>query len=252
MSLATPDRFMRESDYPQVLNIWQTCFGDEESYVRFFWKNCFPLCRGLVYEEDGKIVSMLFLLPGALAYKRSLLPAEYVYAVATLPEYRGRGHASNLVEFAAIAAKEEGKSALCLLPASPALYKYYTKLGFQTAFCRQDFQSVRIGPEGGPMPHDSGLYIYYGLRRCVWGKQGYFDWPVHMLEYMHGEHIFNGGEVYADRNVTAFVTKEGKVKECSLNRPAKEPGGMLRPLDNRAKHWLKQTKGKAYLGLTLD
>jgi len=279
MSLATPDRFMRESDYPQVLKVWQTCFGDEEGYVRFFWENCFPLCRGLVYEEADKLVSMLFLLPGALAYKRSLLPAEYVYAVATLPEYRGKGYASNLVEFAAIAAKGEGKSALCLLPASSELYKYYAKLGFQTAFCRQDFQSVRIGPEGGPMPHVGrtnklhrtyqflmsctcpeggylphgiGLYIYYGLRRCVWGKQGYFDWPVHMLEYMHGEHIFNGGEVYADRNVTAFVTKEGKVKECSLNRPAKEPGGMLRPLDDRAKHWLKQTKGKAYLGLALD
>jgi len=161
-------RFIRGDDYPQVLHIWQACFGDDESYVRFFWDECFPMCRGLGWEEDSRLVSMLFLLPGTLMFNgtgsKNATPtgAEYVYAVATLPEYRGRGYAAELTSWAAKIAQEEGKSALCLYPATEQLYAYYGKQGFVTAFRRQD----------------SGC--------------GRFGWPAHMLAYMHKEGEFTG------------------------------------------------------------
>jgi len=135
-------RDMREDDYPQAFAIWRACFEDDEDYFRFFWEECFPLCRGLVYEEGGQAVSMLFLLPGALDYpgapgcKKSRLPAWYVYAVATLPEFRGRGHAGELTRQAASLAKGEGLCALCLRPANEGLYGYYAKLGFVKAFAK--------------------------------------------------------------------------------------------------------------------
>ena len=129
---------MRESDYPQVLKIWQTCFGDEEGYVRFFWENCFPVCRGLCLEEGGEVASMLFLLPGGLRRKKVLLAAEYVYAVATLPEFRGRGYAAALAREAERIARGEGKSALCLRPADEGLYGYYAKLGYVKAFAKHE------------------------------------------------------------------------------------------------------------------
>ena len=131
-------RFIHCNDYARVLRIWQACFGDEESYVRFFWENCFPQCRGLIYEAGGQAVSMLFLLPGTLAYKKTSLPAEYVYAVATMPEYRGRGYATELTKQAAGIAQSEGKSALCLRPGEESLYGYYAKLGFVKAFARHE------------------------------------------------------------------------------------------------------------------
>ena len=127
-------RFMRESDYTLILKIWQACFGDEESYIRFFWEEGLPKCRGLLCEE----ASMLFMLPGALAYKEERLPAEYVYAVATLPAYRGRGFASELTKYAAHIAKQEGKAALCLRPGSESLYGYYARLGFVKAFAKHE------------------------------------------------------------------------------------------------------------------
>jgi len=129
-------RDMRDSDYPRAFAIWRACFEDDEDYFRFFWDACFPLCRGLFFEEGGQAVSMLFLLPGALEYRKSRLPAWYVYAVATLPEFRGRGYASELTRCAAELAKGEGRSALCLRPANEGLYGYYAKLGFVKAFAK--------------------------------------------------------------------------------------------------------------------
>jgi ribosomal protein S18 acetylase RimI-like enzyme len=157
---------MRESDFPQALAVWQACFGDEESYVRFFWEHCFPLCRGLAWEEGGRLVSMLFLLPCALVRKSLRLPAEYVYAVATLPEYRGRGCAAALTRHAAALAKAEGKSALCLRPADEGLYGYYAKLGFVKAFAKQE-RASRHGSFGW----ESGVRGYIQKESELTGRE---------------------------------------------------------------------------------
>ena len=197
-------RSTRVNDYQRVLEIWQTCFGDEESYVRFFWENCFPFCRGLVWEEDGQAVSMLFLLPCALVRKRLRLPAEYVYAVATLPEYRGRGYAAALAREAERIARGEGRSALCLRPADEGLYGYYAKLGYVKAFAKYE-------------------------RADRWG---YFALDHRLTQYVHEESELAGRDL--------------------SRRPMESPGGMLLSLDDRARKFLRKTKGRAYMGSALD
>jgi len=160
-------RWIRENDCSSILEIWRACFEDDEEYFRFFWENGFSLCRGLVWEEGGRAVSMLFLLPSALGYKKSLLSAEYVYAVATLPAYRGRGYAGKLTCCAADLAAGEGKSALCLRPADEGLYGYYAKLGFVKAFARYEKAS----------------------------RHGYFTWGAHMKEYIDRESELTGRDL---------------------------------------------------------
>ena len=228
-------RLTRDSDFPQVLHIWQACFGDGEDYVQFFWKHGFPLCRGLLWEEDGQAVSMLFLLPGALAHNDTALPAEYVYAVATLPDYRGRGFAGALTERAASIARFEKKAALCLLPGSESLYAYYAKQGFTRAFARQDFQAGFAPPESPPM--DPGFMrnpiieeVIARKRGATWGALGYFAWGPPLLEYLHREHVNTGGQVYPDGEGIAFLSKDGAVKERFACQPTEEPGGMMLPL----------------------
>ncbi|MDR2753743.1 MAG: GNAT family N-acetyltransferase [Oscillospiraceae bacterium] len=244
------ERFITPEDYDAVLRVWQACFGDEARYVRFFWTQCFlsGLCRGLCAEEDGQVVSVLFLLPGALAHKTMRLAAEYVYAVATLPAHRGRGYAGALTRRAAVVAREEGKSALCLLPASQGLYDYYAKLGFCTAFALQNFGYANPNAQGNLLPRNGDLHEYYVRRGTVWGAQGYFAWGAHLLEYMRAEHLFTGGTIHAD----GYLNDDGTFKERCENCPANAPGGMLLPLDRRAGRWLRRTKGKGYLGFPLS
>ena len=176
-------RDMRDTDYPRAFAVWRACFEDDEDYFRFFWEHGFPLCRGLCLEEDGQAVSMLFLLPGALGnpsalgYRKTLLSAWYVYAVATLPAYRGRGYASELTCYAAALAKGEGLSALCLRPADEGLYGYYAKLGFVKAFARQE----------RPVRH------------------GRFAWDAPMKEYLLRESEFTGRDMRPARELGGMV-----------------------------------------------
>jgi len=206
-------RFIRSNDFAGIVAIWQACFGDDESYVRFFWDNCFPMCKGLGREEDGKLAAMLFMLPGGLIAPREpphpcgapllggeLAGAEYIYAVATLPAYQKRGYAAQLTQWAAEIAKSEGKAALCLSPATQALFAYYSKLGFVQAFVKQNT------------------------------GHGKFTWPPHMLNYLEKEASLVG----------------------RAPMESDEPNGMLLALDERATNWLAQTQGKAYLEYNLE
>jgi len=125
-------RNLTVDDYPQVLRIWQTCFGDDEAYVRFFWENAFAHCTGFGYYVEDMLVSMLFMLPGML--EPNQVSAHYIYAVATLPEHRKQGLATKLLQYAAAS----GASALVLYPATAQLQAYYIKQGFVLAFRKQD------------------------------------------------------------------------------------------------------------------
>ncbi|MDR0532059.1 MAG: GNAT family N-acetyltransferase [Oscillospiraceae bacterium] len=238
-------RWINRDDFQQILTLWQACFGDGEAYVRLFWEEC-PW-RGLAAEEDGRLASMLFLLPGGLALRGRQAPASYVYAVATLPDYRGRGFAGALTERAAQFARAEGQAALCLLPASESLYGYYAKLGFVNAFAAQQWEL----PQGFPALEAFDADWACRSREDCWGRLGCFAWGPAMLRYMAREHLFNGGALYREAAGYAFVSEQG-VKERCVCAPGSAPGGMLRPLDERGARWLDETRGLGYLGLTLE
>ncbi len=110
------------SDEKQIINIWHSVFGDSEDEILFFLQNCKnKKCLGVF--EDDKLVSMLFLVD----CKYSDLNGKYIYAVATLSEYRCRGFAGSLVK----KAKHYAGDFLWLIPANGSLIDYYKKFGFE-------------------------------------------------------------------------------------------------------------------------
>jgi hypothetical protein len=70
---------------------------------------------------------MLFLIPcfwdGVAGY--------YVYACATLPQYRGKGFMKALLDAAFAKAQNEKAFGLVLIPSAPSLFDFYGKYGFQ-------------------------------------------------------------------------------------------------------------------------
>ncbi|AVQ96095.1 GNAT family N-acetyltransferase [Ethanoligenens harbinense] len=123
-----------EEDRRDVQKIWKTCFGDADAYIRFFIKTHLPAGRCLVSKEGGRAVAMLFLLPSRCFYGGEGRAVQYVYAAATLPEFRRRGLMEGLLAYAHETAVAQGMLFTCLKPASEALYRYYGKLGYHTAF----------------------------------------------------------------------------------------------------------------------
>jgi len=112
----------------QLRSLWKTVFGDSDSFLDIFFDLAYSPDRCRYREEDGRIVTALYWFDcrypgGKLAY---------IYAVATLPEYRGKGLASRLLEETHCHLKELGYAGAVLKPAK-GLFPFYEKLGYRNS-----------------------------------------------------------------------------------------------------------------------
>lgn len=125
--------FAMNSDVPILKKIWKEIFHDEDWYLDDFFCTYFKEGKScLVWKEDEKIVAMLHMIP----YTYRICSHEdkntiYLYALATLEEYRGMGIMDALILEAFERADDSGKVSFLLIAASEELISYYKKRGFQ-------------------------------------------------------------------------------------------------------------------------
>lgn len=175
----------RDRDSEQIQKIWATCFGDEEEYIRFYIENRMTDENMLVIYQDGKAVSMASFLPVQYLCDGAYTDARYVYAVATLPAYRGRGLAGRILAFA----QEYYKQPLILAPAEESLMQYYASMGFQKAFPdtrehRTDTLAALEWKENAPCtmePLTAAEYMNLRDEKCT--KEGYVRWDEAAIRY---------------------------------------------------------------------
>ena len=135
------------ADLPVLQSIWQEIFGDPPAFTERFYK-IFGADCAIVAEEDGKVVGMIHPLPVALAQNGQYSFGVYIYALATIPGYRGRGIAYALLraaESAPFVSKPtlSGAEAMrlqdisqhtpafsLLIPGSESLFSYYRNRGY--------------------------------------------------------------------------------------------------------------------------
>jgi hypothetical protein len=132
MSLKFADMSM--SDH--LLKIWLDAFPDDSKEdVELFFSKFLKPDKCAVWVENGIPVSMTFMLPAKLIVKeQTSLELIYIYAAATLTEYRGRGIFGTLLKKVHEALREKSIDACFLHPATSSLYDYYKRLGYKTYF----------------------------------------------------------------------------------------------------------------------
>ena len=144
LHLSAEQREMRE--------MWHDIFGDEYHEIDSFLlrhSDAIPL----IHKENNKVASMLYIVPLEIWEQR----VAYIYAVATLPEYRGRGIASKLLNEALRHAEESGDfDCAALIPSSTESKHLYERLGFV------DIQRPMLFPATdylgtGSTPHDLAM-----------------------------------------------------------------------------------------------
>ncbi len=129
-------------DEKECRKIYTQVFGDDEEFTDELFKNCFKYCKTL--KADGKIVSMLFLLPCELINNAEVKDAYYIYAVATLPEYREKGYMRELIEKVI----REEDAPIFLRPINCSLIKFYEKFGFSSLKAQNSLEeSLRLIPK---------------------------------------------------------------------------------------------------------
>jgi GNAT superfamily N-acetyltransferase len=120
-----PVSFIEKSDIPALKAMWTQAFGDPEELMDGFFSLLDGAGFGLVCRDGGRAVSMAYVLEGLSCGDRR---CAYIYAVATLEEYRGRGLGAELMSACREKAMLRGSEVICTCPAEPSLYDWYAKV----------------------------------------------------------------------------------------------------------------------------
>lgn len=116
---------------PQMKQLWHQVFGDDKEYLDSFFSNIYRDDNTLVYVAGEKVVAILFIVPYQFHRAGVMEKAVYLYALATSPEYRGRGIMAELINKSIAISRERKYSFLFLVPSNQTLFGYYKKFGFR-------------------------------------------------------------------------------------------------------------------------
>lgn len=122
-------------DLSGLSELWVRCFPpDEEPYARWFYEKFLLPERCPAAFAQGRPVCSCTLMDGTLRRQGEEVPVFYLYALATLPEFRGRGLAGKILDLAQETAERTGRAGVILRPASRSLFQYYGARGYRTDF----------------------------------------------------------------------------------------------------------------------
>lgn len=226
---------------------------------QFFDSNCLTDVR------DGRLACMLFLFECSIRLEGAVYPAYYVYAVATHPDYRGRGYMRALMERAKEKARRDGRAALLIKPSNEQLYSFYEKLGFHTACFYNEGRIVCSHEAIRPIRQLSAEDYGKARERLLDGRD-HVCWDE-MFDYITQDAVLLGGdtfcacaEIYNGKLfVREFLSADGSGKDSILAFFSLEEGvfrtaepvvpfGMLCPLSET----VAEIDRSLYMGFAMD
>lgn len=194
--------FADKSMLPQLVTLWQRSFGDSAEYIQMFLDWNFERIKTVVYvteEELGIPASVAYLLPVTYMEKdKPDIPCWYLYAAATLPEYRGRGFFSEILKFV----EERLSQPMILVPGEESLIAYYQKQGMHVWLKeRKQHMAEKKSKDVPWQVCDISVEEYISMRNrllsenTTWKQDGYMAWDAEFLQYICHENHYCGGHI---------------------------------------------------------
>lgn len=174
---------------PSLKGIWLDAFPqDSAGDVDFFFARMLRPDRCAVWLEDGRPVSMTFLLPAELiTADGGRYSLRYVYAASTLTEYRGRGLFGSLLTGVRELLRDRGVDALFLRPALPGLFTYYSRFGFKPYFYNvtENIAAEERNGSRRESPGNAGMHekAAEGRNSLLKGYPAWVKWPDELVSY---------------------------------------------------------------------
>jgi len=117
----------RDHRIPALRRLWKAVFEDDDAFLDLFFSAAFAPERFLCALEGDTVTGMLCWLPCSRGEDRFA----YLYAVATHPEFRGRGICRALIRQAHKDMADQGYAGVLLRPQEEGLRVMYAKMGYE-------------------------------------------------------------------------------------------------------------------------
>lgn len=124
--------------------LWAKSFPDSQTVIHFFFQYRYRSEQCLALVRENSVVSALHLLPAQIVTENGRSPVQYIYAAATLPEYRNTGCMTQLLQAAEDIGTARGIPFTALVPSGQSLFSYYERSGFVPYF---ETRTVRVSKE---------------------------------------------------------------------------------------------------------
>ena len=211
----TKDNYIRKPhphERESLYKIWQSCFSIEDMELFFAYFYDPEMCSVAVIDDVP--VAMGFLIPvgNLIDSTRRKHPCAHIYALATLPMFRGRGFASAIVEQLVNVGVSLGYTAIALRPSEDGLFEYYRQSSpfcdwfycFERFYERKDIvTSVCNGEAAKSVVEISKISAkkYADLRKDMLGKclpddYTYIEMSTYALRYQEEICTIYGGGLY--------------------------------------------------------
>ena len=113
-----------------VRHLMQTVFNDRDEALDIFFNHVYNPAGNYCRCHEGQVVSAAQALPYRMRYHSHQADAVYLYAVGTLPEFRGQHLISRLFKYMHRGLMCQGKVFATLLIEQEGLQEMYEKLGY--------------------------------------------------------------------------------------------------------------------------
>ena len=196
-------------DMEALRSLWKIVFDDDDAFLDSFFKYLFNPAECLIYESEGHIVSMLFMLRATRSSFQVDYPARYIYACATHPNYRKKGIMGKLLE-ASIKYADKNDIELVLVPENDKLSAYYKCFGFtQTTYLyKRYYPSLNVQENNilwnvaNDMPINDLIEIMQTLRIQFNSTNNIVHWPESHLRVMLESFFLQGGKFLIMKNTS--------------------------------------------------
>lgn len=231
------------ADHPGLYRLWREAFGDSEADIDRFFATGFSPNRCLCIKSGTEIAAAAYWLDcsycgGKLAY---------IYAVATVKQYRKQGLCHQLLEQIHSILLEQGYAGAVLVPGEPSLANLYRSIGYE------HFGGVETlsCTAHGNVPIQALTRKEYAALRCQHLAPGAVIQEDESLSY-----LASYADFYAGMDFLLAATKNGNTllglellgsttqasgivaslgcKEGTFRIPGATPFAMFRPLGNAA------------------
>lgn len=145
----------------ELLSLWKDIFGEHDGFWEMFLETGFAPghCRTILREE--RLAAALYWFDVSCEDQRMA----YLYAVATHPDFRGRGLCRALMADTETHLKANGYTGILLVPEKEGLRRMYAKMGYRNCTAVSEF-TCTAGDSAAAVRQVS-LEEYAALRRTL-------------------------------------------------------------------------------------